>query len=45
LYDGPRPDLFVVDHNGTVRFDSIVTQPWQIPSIENILKVLARPAG
>jgi peroxiredoxin len=38
---GQRPALFVVDASGTVRFDSIGTQQWQIPSNENVLKVLA----
>jgi peroxiredoxin len=38
---GQRPALFVVDTAGTVRFDSIGTQQWQIPSNENVLKVLA----
>jgi thioredoxin-dependent peroxiredoxin len=38
---GQRPALFVVDATGTVRFDSIGTQQWQIPSNENVLAVLA----
>jgi peroxiredoxin len=38
---GQRPALFVVDASGTVRFDSIGTQQWQIPSNENVLNVLA----
>jgi peroxiredoxin len=38
---GQRPALFVVDASGTVRFDSIGTQQWQIPSNENVLKVVA----
>jgi len=38
---GQRPALFVVDTAGTVRFDSIGTQQWQIPSNENVLRVLA----
>ena len=38
---GQRPALFVVDQQGTVRFDSIGTQQWQIPSNENVLAVVA----
>ena len=38
---GQRPALFVVDRSGTVRFDSIGTQQWQIPSNDNVLAVLA----
>ena len=38
---GQRPALFVVDRTGTVRFDSIGTQQWQIPSNDNVLAVLA----
>jgi peroxiredoxin len=38
---GQRPALFVVDAAGTVRFDSIGTQQWQIPSNDNVLAVLA----
>jgi len=38
---GQRPALFVVDTAGTVRFDSIGTQQWQIPSNDNVLRVLA----
>jgi len=37
---GQRPALFVVDTDGIVRFDSIGTQQWQIPSNENVLKIL-----
>ncbi len=39
---GQRPALFVVDTTGAVRFDSIGTQQWQIPSNENVLSVIAR---
>jgi thioredoxin-dependent peroxiredoxin len=38
---GQRPALFVIDPTGTVRFDSIGTQQWQIPSNDNVLKVVA----
>jgi peroxiredoxin len=38
---GQRPALFVVDRDGTVRFDSIGSQQWQIPSNDTVLKVLA----
>jgi peroxiredoxin len=38
---GQRPALFVIDETGTVRFDSIGTQQWQIPSNENVLAVIA----
>jgi peroxiredoxin len=38
---GQRPALFVVDQAGVVRFDSIGTQQWQIPSNENVLAVVS----
>ena len=38
---GQRPALFVVDREGVVRFDSIGTQQWQIPSNDNVLTVLS----
>ena len=38
---GQRPALFVVDTDGNVRFDSIGTQQWQIPTNDNVLKVVA----
>jgi peroxiredoxin Q/BCP len=38
---GQRPALFVVDTDGVVRFDSIGTQQWQIPTNENVLKMLS----
>jgi peroxiredoxin len=38
---GQRPALFVIDQAGVVRFDSIGTQQYQIPSNDNVLKVLA----
>lgn len=37
---GQRPAVFVVDGAGTVRFDSIGTQQWQIPTNDNVLAVL-----
>jgi peroxiredoxin Q/BCP len=39
---GQRPALFVVDRDGVVRFDSIGTQQWQIPSNDNVLTVVAQ---
>ena len=38
---GQRPALFVVDRDGTVRFDSIGTQQWQIPSNDTVLALAA----
>jgi thioredoxin-dependent peroxiredoxin len=38
---GQRPAVFVIDAQGVVRFDSIGTQQWQIPTNENVLGVLA----
>ena len=38
---GQRPALFVIDRDGIVRFDSVGTQQWQIPSNEQVLQVLA----
>ena len=38
---GQRPALFVVDQTGVVRFDSIGTQQWQIPTNDNVLAVLS----
>lgn len=38
---GQRPALFVVDREGVVRFDSIGTQQWQIPTNDNVLEVLS----
>ncbi len=37
---GQRPALFVVDRDGIVRFDSIGTQQWQIPTNDNVLAVV-----
>ena len=39
---GQRPALFVVDSDGNVRFDSIGTQQWQIPSNDNVLAVVGQ---
>jgi peroxiredoxin len=38
---GQRPAVFVVDRDGIVRFDSIGTQQWQIPTNDNVLAVLS----
>jgi peroxiredoxin len=38
---GQRPALFVVDRDGTVRFDSIGTQQWQIPTNDTVLRILS----
>jgi peroxiredoxin Q/BCP len=38
---GQRPALFVIDQTGTVRFDSIGTQQWQIPTNDNVLAILS----
>jgi len=38
---GQRPADFVIDRDGIVRFDSIGTQQWQIPSIDNVLQVVS----
>ena len=37
---GQRPAVFVVDRTGIVRFDSIGTQQWEIPSNDDVLSVL-----
>ncbi len=37
---GQRPAVFVVDQKGVVRFDSIGTQQWQIPSNDAVLAVV-----
>jgi peroxiredoxin len=42
---GQRPALFVVDREGVVRFDSIGTQQWQIPSDDNVLAILSSLEG
>jgi peroxiredoxin len=38
---GQRPAVFIVDRAGIVRFDSIGTQQWEIPSNDNVLAVLS----
>ena len=38
---GQRPAVFVIDGQGIVRFDSIGTQQWQIPTNDNVLEVLS----
>jgi peroxiredoxin Q/BCP len=38
---GQRPAVFVVDREGVVRFDSIGTQQWQIPSNDAVLAAAA----
>ncbi len=37
---GQRPAVFIVDRDGIVRFDSVGTQQWQIPSNDEVLDVL-----
>ena len=37
---GQRPAVFVLGRDGIVRFDSVGTQQWQIPSDDNVLAVL-----
>jgi peroxiredoxin len=37
---GQRPALFVIGGDGTVRFDSVGTQQWQIPTNDNVLDVV-----
>ena len=39
---GQRPALFVIDRDGIVRFDSIGTQQWQIPTNDNVLQVVGQ---
>jgi len=38
---GQRPAVFVIDPQGVVRFDSIGTQQWQIPTNDNVLAILS----
>ena len=38
---GQRPGLFVIDRAGIVRFDTVGTQQWQIPTNEQVLTVLS----
>ena len=37
---GQRPAVFVIGSDGTVRFDSIGTQQWQIPSDDVVLAAI-----
>ena len=37
---GQRPAVFVIDAAGIVRFDSVGTQQWQIPSDKAVLDVV-----
>ena len=37
---GQRPAVFVIGPDGSVRFDSIGTQQWQIPSDETVLAAI-----
>jgi len=39
---GQRPATFVIDGHGVVRFDSIGTQQWQIPSDRAVLDVVRK---
>jgi peroxiredoxin len=38
---GQRPAVFVVDMSGVVRFDSVGTQQWQIPTNDAVLEILS----
>jgi len=38
---GQRPAVFVIGQDGIVRFDSIGTQQWQIPSNDTVLALAA----
>ena len=38
---GQRPALFVIDRDGIVRYDSVGTQQWQIPTNRQVLALLA----
>lgn len=42
---GQRPAVFVVDRDGIVRFDSVGTQQWQIPTNDAVLDVLRELRG
>lgn len=37
---GQRPAVFVIDREGVVRFDSVGTQQWQIPTVDDLLDVV-----
>ena len=38
---GQRPAVFVIDRRGTVQFDSVGTQQWQIPTNDTVIEELA----
>jgi peroxiredoxin Q/BCP len=38
---GQRPALFVVDREGVVRWETVGTQQWQIPTNKHVMSVLA----
>ena len=38
---GQRPALFVVDQEGVVRWETVGTQQWQIPTTKQVTGVLA----
>jgi peroxiredoxin len=40
---GQRPAVFIIDRDQRVRFDSIGTQQWQIPSNSAVLEELSGP--
>jgi peroxiredoxin len=42
---GQRPAVFVIDRSGVVRFDSVGTQQWQIPTNDAVLAALAECAA
>ena len=42
---GQRPALFVIDRDGIVRFDSVGTQQWQIPTNDNVLAIVNELRG
>lgn len=37
---GQRPAVFVIDREGVVRFDSVGTQQWQIPTVDDLLDLV-----
>ena len=37
---GQRPAVFIIGRDGVVRYDSVGTQQWQIPSNANVLDEL-----
>lgn len=42
---GQRPGLFVIDGAGVVRYAHLGFQQWEIPSVEDTLKVLDEISG